>query len=276
MKASMLRREVRPLPHKQMIEGRRFGKWTVIRYAGMRKCMRYFWCQCKCGKKSLIPYSNLCTKASPQCKTCGAKQAMEKIFGEQRKALKNCRYAYRSLCSSKARGELCEEWQKDLIATAQRIGERPGRGYELTRIVRDKPLGPDNWKWAKGEYPDMLRTINGETRPTKEWCKILGVTRERVRQLALREAGKCLQCKGLSETVFCRICRPANRQLVWSKNHEHNGKALTIHGWAKEWNVSYATAYKRIKSGFTLRPVGRPPQRIIPIPVLSGVRQYAF
>ena len=49
------------------IEGKKFGKWTAISYAGERG-----WnCVCECGTAKVVQTGNLTNGASTQCRKCG-------------------------------------------------------------------------------------------------------------------------------------------------------------------------------------------------------------
>lgn len=74
-----------------VMEGRAFGKWTVLDKALIkkyRKSTRYFWlCRCKCGFESYISAQFITNGKSRQCKSChnskkGGESPVWKGYGE--------------------------------------------------------------------------------------------------------------------------------------------------------------------------------------------------
>lgn len=59
--------------------GRRFGSWTVLRYAGVTSQRKTVWeCRCDCGQTSDVQGGNLRSGKSTQCRDCGTVQAARK------------------------------------------------------------------------------------------------------------------------------------------------------------------------------------------------------
>lgn len=56
---------------KNEMIGNKYGKWTVIEYAGLSKNKKSQWlCMCDCGTKSIVLQGNLLNNISHQCKQC--------------------------------------------------------------------------------------------------------------------------------------------------------------------------------------------------------------
>lgn len=53
------------------ITGQRYGRWTVLEYAGRRNRVTYWRCQCDCGAIHEVNMSSLRSGASTQCRICG-------------------------------------------------------------------------------------------------------------------------------------------------------------------------------------------------------------
>lgn len=70
--------------------GARFGKWKVVKYAGLKRSgklkRKYYLCQCECGKRDQVQISNLLSGRSTRCSRCG-REAAAKAGKENAKRL---------------------------------------------------------------------------------------------------------------------------------------------------------------------------------------------
>jgi len=56
------------------LDGRKFGKWTVLKLVVIDKPGAYYECQCECGTVTIIPATTLRSWRSTQCKECNYKE----------------------------------------------------------------------------------------------------------------------------------------------------------------------------------------------------------
>lgn len=193
--------------------GKKFGHWTVLNYVGMAGTMRLLKCRCKCGMVRKVTAANLQDGRSTQCWECGRKQCGNR----QRKAFYGANLFRLIWKKSAARYTLCEEW-KDPAKFIAWMKDNHISHTTLIALDPAKPLGPDNvWmeRGGAGFRVKKLYRIAGREQTAAEWEAEIGVSRERVRQMALRYAGKCIKCQRNSAGhAFCLRC-----QDIASKNY---------------------------------------------------------
>ncbi len=125
------------------LTGRRFGKWTVLKYAGQKiRCYRgqnfstRMWlCRCDCGVQKEVPHYNLTKGHSKKCQQCFRTRhgiSSTKLYERWRRLRKS--------------GELPKEW-KDFNVFAKAVGDPPEKGASLTRYNRTKPYSAENVFW---------------------------------------------------------------------------------------------------------------------------------
>ena len=131
------------------LTGRRFGKWTVLKYAGQRayysaagkkRSSRMWLCRCDCGVQKKVSHHNLTGRRSTQCQQCGrTKHGMTSTK------------LYRAWDNLKRRGRLAKEWQ-DFDAFRKAVGDPPDTKAYLARYDRTKPYSSENTFWM---YPGL-------------------------------------------------------------------------------------------------------------------------
>lgn len=151
------------------LAGKKFGRLTVIKYAGKRNvpdrtkrngAVNLYWlCQCDCGKSCIVTRAVL-TKGST--KSCGclnidtivARNTTHGMIGtlthnSWRAMMDRC-YKPKSASYHNygARGiRVYEQWHVFEKFLAD-MGERPTANHSLERTNNDKDYSPDNCKWA--------------------------------------------------------------------------------------------------------------------------------
>lgn len=195
---------------KLQLEGKKFGKLTVIRYAFSEKHSRYWECKCDCGQTTEVSTHHLTTGNTSSCgclriekaKVNGHANKVHGMFGTPvgtswRGMLNRC-YNTKMACYPRygGRGILaCEFLRTSPINLKIAIGDRP-EGMSLDRknndmgyycgtcsecITNDWPV---NIKWstraeqASNKRNTILITINGATKHLTDWSKSSGVSRE--------------------------------------------------------------------------------------------------
>ena len=125
------------------LTGKRYGKWTVLKYAGQR--IRYWrgqkfstrmWlCRCDCGVQKEVPHYTLTGGHSKKCQQCC--RTRHRMFSTK---------IYCAWGNLKQGGKLPKEWQ-DFDAFRRAIGDPPDKKAYLTRYDRTRPHSPENTFW---------------------------------------------------------------------------------------------------------------------------------
>lgn len=202
----------RPLPDKMNIAGRRFGKWLVLRYVGIKGCARYFYCRCDCGVEREIPYSNLIKRLTTRCQSCG-----KTTHGKA----KTASYKYWFHC--KTRLNLCDEWSNSYEVFAATIPERKP-GFALVAANESLPIGPGNYQFVPGDKRRLelmgahakKQNIGGVEMTARELQAVLGVSRQRSFQIINTINGKC-RCGGLRDREGKTLCSKCQGNQVIAK-----------------------------------------------------------
>jgi hypothetical protein len=75
---------------------------------------------------------------------------------------------------------VCERWMNSFENFYRDMGAKPKGRYSVDRIQNDLGYGPMNCRWAtdleqvNNRSNTKLATINGITKPVKQWCAELG------------------------------------------------------------------------------------------------------
>ena len=138
------------------LTGKRFGKWTVLEYAGQRiRCYRgekfltRMWlCRCDCGVQKEVRDSNLTGGRSTKCQRCGhTKHGRSSIA------------VYDRWCKLRQSGQLSKEW-RDFDVFRKAVGDPPEKNAHLVRIDLKKPCSSQNFFWmCPGRPPDSPTSV---------------------------------------------------------------------------------------------------------------------
>ena len=124
------------------LTGLRFGKWTVLKYAGKKSSKRMWLCRCDCGVQKQVQHYNLTEGHSKKCQQCQYVR-----YGISSTELYE---RWRRLRQS---GELPKEWQDfDVFRTV--VGDPPCKKARLIRYDHTKPHSSENTFWM---YPALLQ-----------------------------------------------------------------------------------------------------------------------
>ena len=183
------------------ITGKRFGRYTVLRYVGNDKHGCALWeCQCDCGKIKTVVGSSLRQGTVVSC-GCYHKDALVKRLTTHDLTHTRLHLIWHDMkqrClnpNSKAfpyygkRGiTICDEWKNDFIAFYQ-WATANGYADDLTidRIDTDKGYDPTNCRWVSRKVQQNNRRanirfeINGEQHTIPEWCEIYNMPPKLIR-----------------------------------------------------------------------------------------------
>jgi hypothetical protein len=142
-------------PKVKDLSGRRFGRLTVIGYAGRHKKQTYWRCKCDCGFVGRYLASNLQRGATTKCKHCRYKFFERSHYKKRERKL-----------TYKGQTKRISAWAEEIRLPARRIYHRLVRGLPMERV-----LSP-----GKIKSPCRTVTYKGKTRPLKEWADQLGIS----------------------------------------------------------------------------------------------------
>ena len=187
------------------ITGKRFGRYTVLRYAGNDKHGCALWdCRCDCGNVKTVVGSSLRKGVVISCGCYHRDKVteMKTTHGQSKTRLFHVWQQMKRRCNNphhKAYGyyggkgiKLCHEWENDFQAFS---AWARSNGYDdsltIDRINPDKGYEPSNCKWStRQEQQSHLSNcrifeINGVSHPLNTWCKIYNKPHETVRKRLL-------------------------------------------------------------------------------------------
>jgi len=94
---------------KTEIEGRKYGKWTVLKFVSRdRYWNKTYLCRCECGREVEVRLNSLRGGTSTQCRVCGRrwnkfKEGDKLKFNTVLKPLGNCYYLVRCECGKEVK-----------------------------------------------------------------------------------------------------------------------------------------------------------------------------
>lgn len=233
--------------------GKRFGRLTVIEFAGLDKDSRALWkCQCDCGNECVRSSKHL---SRGEIKSCGClksevtiarstihEMCYTKIYRTWRGMLNRCNDQNNSAYGGRGI-KVCDEWQQDFIAFYNHVSklEHFGeKGYSLDRINFNGNYEPGNLRWAttkeqaRNKRTNVIVEYNGEEMTLQEAAERSGIN-----YVALKGRWKM----GIRDA---ELFKPLRQSLP---NVEYNGEKMTLKDVAKRSGISYTTLYSRYKNG---------------------------
>ena len=190
------------MPNKLELKNKRFGKLTVISFAGKRGTRMAWLCKCDCGKETIVQANNLGRTISCGCfranRLANEKHSTKhgmygtKTYNSWRCMISRCVYSKdKSFALYGGRGiRVCDSWLK-FENFFRDMGLRP-RETEIDRIDVNGNYEPLNCRWATEKIQANNRrntvylTVDGKTLPVSMWAKISGLHRSTIRRRIIR------------------------------------------------------------------------------------------
>ena len=180
-------------PSFKNLTGQRFGRLTVVEYAGNAGKNQQWKCECDCGSVLTARGPRL---KSGRTKSCGCLQrdgarSLMRTHGMRytpeyaiwRGIKKRChnplaadfsRYGGRGVT-------VCQEWQSSFAAFFAHVGSRPSPSHQIDRIDNERGYEPGNVRWAtpsenqRNTRANRLVAVDGETLCVSEWSERTGI-----------------------------------------------------------------------------------------------------
>lgn len=197
------------------LTGQRFGRWTVLRYAGYHNGCAFWECRCECGTIRDVRAAELRYGRSKSCGCFKAEVAAKTTALRSTKHGKYNTRMYRIWCGMKKRCSpscskhdieryygrgirVCPEWEHDFEAFYKwALSHGYDDSLSIDRIDNDGNYEPSNCRWVTEEVQANNRstsnfiTYNGETLTEKQWAKKLNISYGTIRYNLSR--GKTLE-----------------------------------------------------------------------------------
>lgn len=182
------------------LTGQRFGRWTVLRYAGFHNRQSFWECQCDCGKIKNVRSDHLRKGESKSCgcfrtEATAKRNALTKTkHGMRGTRLYETWHSMKQRCSPSCpkanydryygRGiRVCPEWEHNFEAFYKwALSHGYDDSLSIDRIDNDGNYEPSNCRWVTEEVQANNRsssrfiTYNGETKTMAEWAKELNIS----------------------------------------------------------------------------------------------------
>lgn len=189
---------------KQDLTGRRYGRWTVVRFHGTGPSYNdRWWCRCDCGTEKSVGASNLRSGDSRSCgcrkrevtirrstkhgdAKAGSEARLYRIWQHMRRRCTTLtnqdypRYGGRGI-------SICAEWDEYESFRAWARANGYTSNLSLDRVDNDGPYSPENCRWAdrltqaRNRSTARLLTYRDETLSVAEWADRLNLDANIVR-----------------------------------------------------------------------------------------------
>lgn len=168
------------------LSGQKFGRWTVISYAGKGK-----WnCKCLCGTEKVVRGTHMKSGASKSCGCYGHDVLIKRntIHGQNKTPIhylwldinKRCNNTnYKQFKDYGGRGiRVCDEWRKNFVAFRDWcLSNGYEKGLTIDRIDNDKGYSPDNCRFVgrivqnNNKRSNHKITVDGKTKTIMQWSR---------------------------------------------------------------------------------------------------------
>ncbi len=185
------------------LTGHRYGRWTVIS-RGPRRNLNSFWnCRCDCGTEKQVELGNLRSGNSGGCSGCAvygtAKPWVDltgQVFGkwivlERARSIRG-RVFWRCQCECGTVREYPAHYLRAATSGCNKCGNRTSRSDEESRQVLHIQSVLSKERDAGPRRAQMIRSARRLGLTLKEIGTALGITKERARQVAAKDASSSM------------------------------------------------------------------------------------
>lgn len=180
--------------------GKRYGRLTVIRFAGAKDNRSWWDCRCDCGNIITVPQQSLHGNTN----SCGCLRKevagnKSRTHGLRYHPIWNSWHGMVDRCTNPnnafwyrygGRGiTVCDEWLDIHKFLEWSVAHGYKQGLSIDRIDNDGNYCPDNCQWitmednaSKDNYQRVLITVNNDTHTLVEWASIIGIPYHRFRR----------------------------------------------------------------------------------------------
>ena len=171
------------MPAAQDLSGKRFGKWTVIKYHRHAGKNKIYWCRCDCGNEKAVHASSLPSGASISCGCVRDAVVIARSFkhGQAQRSGRSPEYCAwqemmkRCFCTTNSRYmdyggrgiTVCPQWRES-TRFLKDMPQRPSHKHSLGRINNDGNYEPGNVEWqtptqqARNKRTNRFVEFNGQ------------------------------------------------------------------------------------------------------------------
>lgn len=169
------------------LKGKRFGKLTVLRYAGVKKRVAWWVCVCDCELKTEkeVRASSLLRGTSMSC-GCMSKLGHKLVHGYNKTTEYRIWLQIKGRCYCKSnkqykdyggRGiKMSDDWKNSFESFLVDMGKRPSANLSIDRIDNDGDYCFENCRWATNEEQANNRRsskkifFNGKNLTLRQWA----------------------------------------------------------------------------------------------------------
>jgi hypothetical protein len=184
-------------PRFQDLTGRRFGRLTVIAFAGRRPSHVLWRCRCDCGQETTVQAGGLRSGHTTSCGCFHREQlsARSTTHGQNRPGKRSKEYsAWVGMivrCTNPKRKvypyyggrgiHVCQRWLDSFETFLADVGPAPSPQHQLDRIDNNGHYEPGNVRWAtrRQQMRNTRRTrhltLGSETLTVAEWAERIGI-----------------------------------------------------------------------------------------------------
>lgn len=180
------------------LTGLKFGKLTVIGYAGVIKERSHWFCICDCGNQRSVSGKNL---KSNNSKSCGCSQRESTSKRSRKHCLTNSDeyIAWANMiqrCTNKNNNHyknyggrgimICKKWKESFENFYADMGEKPSKGHSIDRINVNGNYEPSNCRWAtrkeqnRNQRTNRWINVEGCVKTVSEWSERAGVRKDTI------------------------------------------------------------------------------------------------
>lgn len=149
-----------------------FGKWEVISYTAYVDGIHLWLCKCECGTIRNVVEGSLIHHKSKSCGSCIKRVGLR--HGHSLNGKGSPAYvAFHTM--RKKKGMIIQpEWLMDggFVSFFNEVGPKPGKGYALRRIVKEKGFVQGNVRWEKMKRVTPNLEIDGKPVTMNELSKM--------------------------------------------------------------------------------------------------------